>query len=159
MRIARSLHDELLRHAERTYPEECCGFLVGTPGRLVRVVPVTNAAERMRAERPEVFTRDAEHGYVMDPKEQFRAMRDAEAEGLEIRGIYHSHVEVGAYFSAEDRARAAPEGEPLFPDAVYVVADVRKDGARGAKAFAWDARAREFREEPIEIVEDQDRCP
>lgn len=154
MRIPRPLYQELLRHAERVYPEECCGFLVGTAEGVVQVVPVANAAERMRRELPKVFTRDAEHGYVMDPKEQFRAMRDAEAAGLEIRGIYHSHVEVGAYFSAEDRARAAPNGEPLFPDAVYAVIDVRTDGARGARAFLWDARAKDFSEAPIDIVED-----
>lgn len=159
MRIPRPRYDELLRHAERVFPEECCGFLVGTAAGLARVVPVTNAAERMRRERPEVFTRDAEHGYVMDPKEQLRAMREAESAGQEIRGIYHSHVEVGAYFSAEDEARAAPDGEPLFPDAVYVVVDVRKDGARGARAFAWDARAKCFSEEPIEIVEDVKTWP
>lgn len=152
MTLARHLYDEILRHAEATAPRECCGFLVGAPGAAIeRVVPVRNAAEEMRAERPDEFTRTAEMGYVMDPKEQLAALRAAESEGKTVRGIYHSHVEVGAYFSAEDRRRALFDGEPMFPDAVYVVADVRARKGVGAKAFVWNPSAAEFVEEPIEL--------
>lgn len=154
MKIARALYEQILRHGERAYPEEACGFLVADgDGRIVEVVPIANAAGRMKAERPDEFTRDARNGYVMDPAEQYRAMRAAEDAGRTIHGIYHSHVDVGAYFSAEDKARAAPDGEPFFRDTVYVVADVQASGAKSAKAFVWDGATTDFVEHPIDIQE------
>lgn len=116
------------------------------------VAPIRNAAAKMASENPAEFTRSAKKGYVMEPLEQFRAMRAAEAKGWVVRGIYHSHVEVGAYFSAEDSARALFDGEPMFPDTVYLVADIRGGVSRGMKAFRFDPATRAFVEEPLEIV-------
>ena len=151
MTIPRVVLEKILRHGEETWPRECCGFLVGVEGGAIEdAVAVRNAAEEMRAENPGEFTRTAETGYVMDPREQLRAWRAAEDAGKAIVGVYHSHVEVGAYFSAEDRARAAVDGEPTLPGAIYLVADVRQKKGVGAKAFAWDPVARDFSEIPIE---------
>ena len=155
MKIPRTVLDSILRDSERRYPEEACGFLVADRGGIVEAIAIANAAEKMRRERPEEFTRGNADGYVMDPKEQLRAENDVRARGLEIVGTYHSHVEVGAYFSKEDAARALMFGEPMFT--TYVVADVRKDGAREAKAFTWDAGRREFVETALEVVEEMDR--
>ncbi len=153
MILPRPLYDAILAHGEKTWPQECCGFLVGAEsGAIEEVVAITNAAEKMKAERPDEFTRTAEMGYVMDPQEQLRAMRSAETRGKVVRGIYHSHADVGSYFSAEDKRRALFDGAPMFPDAIYVVADVKAREGKGAKAFVWSAAARDFVEEPIEIV-------
>lgn len=153
MILPRPLYDAILAHGEKTWPQECCGFLVGAEGDAIEeVVAITNAAEKMKTERPDEFTRTAEMGYVMDPLEQLAAERSAMARGKVLRGTYHSHVDVGAYFSAEDKRRAFFGGEPMFPDAIYVVADVKAREGKGAKAFVWSAAARDFVEEPIEIV-------
>jgi proteasome lid subunit RPN8/RPN11 len=152
MKLPRGLYEQILAHGERAAPEESCGFLLADPdGTVVAVIPIRNAAEQMKAERPDEFTRSASMGYVMDPREQMKAMRDAETAGRTVRGIYHSHVDVGAYFSAEDKRRATLDGEPLFPDAVYVVSDVRAAKAHGAKAFVWDPSAKDYIEEAIQI--------
>ena len=150
MKIPRALYDAILRHAEETWPHECCGLLAGKDA-IDEIIRITNAAEEMKAEQPEEFTRSAEMGYVMDPKQMFAAWRRTEDAGRSILAIYHSHVEVGAYFSAEDRSRALFEGEPQFPGVLYIVADVRKKRGEGAKAFAWDGAARDFVEVPLEI--------
>ena len=153
MILPRALYDAILAHGEKTWPQECCGFLVGAAGGAIdEVVAITNAAEKMKAERPDEFTRTAEMGYVMDPMEQLRAEASARERGRVVRGVYHSHVEVGAYFSAEDKRRARFAGELMFPDPIYIVADVKAREAKGAKAFVWSAAARDFVEEPIEIV-------
>ena len=39
--------------------------------------------------------------------------------------IYHSHPDVGAYFSDEDQDKALFLGEPIFPVS-YLVVDVRQ---------------------------------
>lgn len=151
MKIPRAVYEEILAHSARAYPEEACGFLVAdASGEIVEAIAIANAAERMRRERPEEFTRGNADGYVMDPKEQLVAENSVRARGLEVLGTYHSHVDVGAYFSKEDAARALMFGEPMFT--TYVVSDARKDGARGAKAFRWDAATREFLETALEIV-------
>jgi proteasome lid subunit RPN8/RPN11 len=55
-----------------------------------------------------------------------------------VTAIYHSHIEVGAYFSDEDARAAAPDGELLYP-VEYLVVDVRQDGVHGAALFRFDA--------------------
>lgn len=152
MKLARGLYGSLLAHGERDYPEEACGFLVGDPdGTIVGVIPVTNAAARMKAERPEEFSRGTADGYVMDPREQLAAERRIENEGRTIAGVYHSHPDVGAYFSEEDRRRALPFDVPLYP--LWIVADVRAGKGLGAKLFVWDDRAQDFLEQPLEIID------
>lgn len=152
MTLARGAYDRLLRHGEAAYPEEACGLLVGgEDGHVLEAVPVTNAAAKMRAERPDEFTRSAEDGYVMDPKEQLTVDRAAAAAGRTVLGVYHSHPDVGAYFSAEDKRRALPFPDmPLYP--AWIVADVRKGKAHGATLFVWDADKNDFLEQPIQIL-------
>jgi proteasome lid subunit RPN8/RPN11 len=151
VRIGRSEYERILRHAEETYPEEACGFLLANAeGAVVEAVAVTNAAEKMRQEQPGEFTRSAADGYVMDPREQLAVERAADAAGRTVAGVYHSHPDVGAYFSAEDRKRALPFDFPLYP--AWIVADVRKGKAHGAKLFVWDDAARDFLEQTLEIT-------
>ena len=52
--------------------------------------------------------------------------------------IYHSHIDAGAYFSATDRRNALIDGEPTYPDAVYVVLSVVSGRVVDAQAFVWD---------------------
>ena len=53
-----------------------------------------------------------------------------------VQVIYHSHVDVGAYFSEEDSRAATRDGEPIFP-VDYLVIDCAADGVRGAKLFRF----------------------
>lgn len=50
--------------------------------------------------------------------------------------IYHSHPDCGAYFSEEDVANAVHKGRLVY-DVDFLVVDVRKDGAKGAKLFRY----------------------
>lgn len=150
MKIPKVAYEAMLAHSARAYPEEACGFLVARHGEIVEAIAIANVAERMRRERPEDFTRGNADGYVMDPKEQLRAENDARERGLELAGTYHSHVDVGAYFSKEDVRQALVFGEPMF--STYLVVDARSDGTKDAKLFTWSAATREFVETPLEIV-------
>lgn len=151
MKLVRREYDKILRHGERAYPEEACGFLIADAGGdVVEAIAVTNAAEKMRAEQPGEFTRRATDGYVMDPKEQLAVERAADAAGRVVAGVYHSHPDVGAYFSAEDRKRALAFDMPLYPS--WIVADIRGGAAHGAKLFVWSERAKDFLEQPLEIT-------
>ena len=86
------------------------------------------------------FPRTSRDSYLMDPKEQLRVHRELEAWGGEIAAVWHSHVEVGAYFSAKDRADAAVEGQPAVPGAEYLVLGVRGGRVTEVRRYRWDGR-------------------
>lgn len=124
---------------EASPDREVCGFLLRRDGAL-HVVPVPNAADRYHAVDPARFPRTSRDAYLMDPKEQLRVHRELEERGGEIAAVWHSHVEVGAYFSAKDRADAVVEGQPAVPGAEYLVLGVRGGRVTEVKKFTWDGR-------------------
>jgi [CysO sulfur-carrier protein]-S-L-cysteine hydrolase len=132
------------KQAEAEYPAECCGVVLvreNPPGRTV--MACRNIQDEKHAEDPVRFPRDARHAYYMDPRD-IQAFTRREVEGWRVEVIYHSHVDVGAYFSETDRRNALVDGEPAYPDAIYVVVAVRDGAAGEANAFRWDPAARDF---------------
>ena len=151
MTIPRAILEEIFRHGEAAWPKEACGLLFGARNTIDQSAAIRNAADEMKGDGE--FTRSAEQGYVMDPGEQMRAISAAERAGKSVLGIWHSHPDVGAYFSAEDRRRALFDGEPIFPGALWVVLDIQKRKAASMKAFGWSETAGDFQEVPLQIVE------
>lgn len=139
------------RHAEATYPEECCGALLTDRDGNLRVWECRNIQNDLHSQDPAKHPRDARTAYYIDPQELLAVTREADATGGEIRAFYHSHPDVGAYFSSEDRARAIIEDwdEPIYPDAAYLVLSVRNGVMDDAKAFVWDEQTRDYVEQPI----------
>ncbi|MFI5400213.1 MAG: Mov34/MPN/PAD-1 family protein [SAR324 cluster bacterium] len=134
------------------YPEEVCGVLAGPesdPKRLTAAHPVRNILNRLHAEDPERYPRTAAEGYVLDPKEHMLLERKLTQEGQTIRVIFHSHVEVGAYFSEEDKRRALWDGEPLFPGVAYLVCGIKERRPDGAILARFDPGRRDFTETRI----------
>jgi [CysO sulfur-carrier protein]-S-L-cysteine hydrolase len=128
---------EVLRHVESTYPNEGCGLLLQAPEGSWRTVVMPNVYDKYHAKDPVRFPRTSATAYLFDPKDWMAVSEEAERRGERVACIFHSHAEVGAYFSAEDRVMAAPDGEPLFPDVVYLVVAVDQGKATGAKLFFW----------------------
>jgi proteasome lid subunit RPN8/RPN11 len=127
-------------HAEASYPEECCGALIGpSQGEVVEALPLQNLAATSRPHDPDGRERSARDAYVIDPAELDRIHEEVATRGLLVVGIYHSHVEVGAYFSRMDREVALAFGdEPTY--LVYLVASARKAGCDGLRSFAWEGK-------------------
>jgi len=127
--IPRPVLDAIYAHAREGYPEEVCGFIVG--GDEAR--RCENRQNALHAEDPMGFPRDARTAYNLGAKDLFFLDRSQRSE-RPVGVIYHSHVDVGAYFSAEDARAATFEGEPLYP-VDYLVVDVTATGVRGCKIF------------------------
>jgi [CysO sulfur-carrier protein]-S-L-cysteine hydrolase len=125
---------------------EACGFVVAR-GEALEVVPVANVADRYHARDPERFPRTSRESYLMDPRAQLRLMEDLDRSGGRVAAIWHSHVELGAYFSAKDRADALEDGVPLVPGAEYLVVGVRAGRAAELKRFVF--RDGDFVEVPV----------
>ncbi len=140
--------EELVRvqaQAVAEYPAECCGVLLarGTPGSDRLLMPCRNIQNDLHAKDPVRHPRDARTAYFIDPKDLLTIGR-REGEGYRVATIYHSHIDTGAYFSATDRQNALINGEPAYPDAVYVVLSVVERRVVDASAFVWDPSARDF---------------
>lgn len=137
-------------HARESYPDECCGIVLAVDGR-EEVRRITNVQNRMHAEDPEAYPRDATIAYFMEPGELAAALRDAERPGCSIRLFYHSHPDHDAYFSEEDKAAAMPFGEPSWPDARYLVLSVRNGEIRERLLVAWDPASEDYVEQPLVV--------
>lgn len=115
---------------------EVCGFVVRRGGAL-EVVSVPNVADRYHAADPASFPRTSRDSYLVDPRAQLRLQRDLDAAGGEIVAVWHSHVEVGAYFSEKDRADAVIAGVQQVPGAEYLVLGLRGGRVAELKRYRW----------------------
>jgi len=140
---------EIFAHAEEGYPDEVCGIVLGRPGD-----PTTHAfrrcanlANQYHHEDAGRYPRDARTAYIMDPKGLLRIQAEADAKGLDVLMIYHSHTDHEAYFSQTDQELALFDGEPLWPGARYLVVSVKGGKVSYFKIFKWDSVIKDFSEE------------
>ena len=89
LRIDDDHYEALVAHARAEYPNEACALLAGRDGSVERVYALPNA------EASPTF-------YVVEPKAQLRAMTEMDDLGLDLVGIFHSHVATEAYPSRTD---------------------------------------------------------
>jgi proteasome lid subunit RPN8/RPN11 len=91
----------MVAHAQQTYPNECCGAMLGSTedgAKLVReALPLENAFEGAQAAR-----------YELRPEDLLAADRAARERRMELIGIYHSHPDCDAYFSQTDLKNSCP---------------------------------------------------
>jgi proteasome lid subunit RPN8/RPN11 len=137
-------------HARATYPDECCGMITERDGR-EEVVRATNIQDELHAKDPVQFPRTGRIAYTMGG-EAVPALIAAERGELRLLAFYHSHPDNDAYFSAEDKTQALGGGEEPSYAAAHIVLSVRGGAVRAAKAFAWDAAARDFVEIPLVVA-------
>lgn len=97
--LTETVWHQMVGHAYGGLPDEACGLLAGDPatGRVSVFYPCRNAAGSSRV-------------YTVDPGDHLRADRDAEARGLEIIGVMHSHTHTEAYPSPTDVEQAPDPG-------------------------------------------------
>jgi adenylyltransferase/sulfurtransferase len=137
------LSDEVLRiayaDAVRCYPEEACGLLIGPrdAARCDEARPCENQQNRLHARDAATYARDARTAYALGVAD-LRFLDDSLGSARPVKVIYHSHVEVGAYFSDEDRRAATFADELIYP-VDYLVIDCAQQGVRGAKLFRFRA--------------------
>jgi proteasome lid subunit RPN8/RPN11 len=124
------------RHASMSYPEECCGVLIGRSSGdttfVERVLSVGNERQDSRRNR-----------FLISPETVLAAHKEARNLGLDIVGYYHSHPDHPARPSDFDREHA-------WPGLSYLIVSVQ--GGKVAEARSWrlaDDRDR-YEEEVVE---------
>ena len=134
VRLPRAVLEAIYQQARVGYPEEVCGFIVGR-GDAAVARQCVNRQNELHAQDPETFSRDAKTAYNLGPADLLFLDKSLSTDEP-VTIIYHSHCNVGAYFSEEDKRAATPFDEPLYP-VDYLVIDAQADGIQGAKLFRW----------------------
>ena len=119
--------------ARREAPVEACGILAGSGARVSEFYEMTNA------------DKSTDH-FMMDPQEQFAAIKDMRAKSLDMLGIYHSHPASAARPSAEDIRLA------LTPGVLYVILSLQGPDEPAVRAFRIEEG--EVSESAVEIIEE-----
>ena len=127
--ISRAHLEAIYAQARREFPNECCGYLVGT-GEDAELVPCENWQDRYHAVDPETYPRTAATAYTFGARD-LRRMADSFDSPRPTTIVYHSHPRVGAYFSEEDTRAALAAGWPVD----YLVVDVQEDRVVEAVLF------------------------
>jgi len=150
--LSRAAMDTIVAQAEREFPYECCGFVIGDDA-TDEVRPIANIQNRMHAADPAAHPRDARIAFLMEPKEHLAVLSEIDRRKLKLKIVYHSHPDHDAYFSPTDRAQAClfDPGEPDYPDTAHIVMSIRSGKFARAAAFVWDATRKEFVETALNV--------
>ena len=129
--------DAITAHAERDYPYECGGMLIGrfAEGKktVTQIFPLENAREE-----------EARHNRVLIlPKDVLRAERYARDKKLDVVGYYHSHPDSPAVPSQYDLDHALPVWS-------YIIASVIEGKVVDVRSWEMENDRSKFNEEEIE---------
>jgi len=135
IRIEKGAWAVMVAHAEATFPNECCGAMLGEVDGEVKTVrsavPIENSFEGPRAER-----------YELRPEDLLNADREARRQGMDLIGIFHSHPDCDAYFSETDLKNSCPWYS-------FVVLSIRGGRFDHARSFLPDAEQTRAAEEDL----------
>jgi proteasome lid subunit RPN8/RPN11 len=92
----------MISHAQNALPNEACGLLGGKSGHVSTVYPGTNSEYSSLS-------------YLLDPVDQWNAMKAIDQSGEDLIGIFHSHPQGLAAPSETDTSQA------YYPQATYVI--------------------------------------
>jgi proteasome lid subunit RPN8/RPN11 len=135
-------------HAETTYPEECCGILLGDLASEVKtVVKVITTENVWNAETAADFPGNEQYHnkrtrYAIAPQVMLQVQKQARDCKLNIIGIYHSHTDHPAIPSECDRQLAWQEYS-------YIIVSVQNGKASDIKSWVLDDN-HQFQQEAIE---------
>jgi proteasome lid subunit RPN8/RPN11 len=156
--IGKSVLAQVDEEARKAYArdEESCGFLVGPltqPRRVDGIVPMVNRANMLHKLDPEQYPRTGRTYFDIDSMKFEKAIARQTSEGRPVKVLYHSHLDVGAYFSATDAEVAKMgQGEPPW-DLAYLVTSVRSGQVDDRKLFVWNPSTASFDESRFEVDE------
>jgi proteasome lid subunit RPN8/RPN11 len=93
---------EMVSHARSSYPNECCGAMLG--------IIIEDGRKTVAAALPleNVYGGPRESHYELRPEDLLRADQEARGRSMDLVGIYHSHPDCDAYFSETDLKNSCP---------------------------------------------------
>ena len=129
--IPRPVVSDMEQHARDARPGECCGILIGSPGRVHESRRAANLS-------------DDPNRFLVDPGAHVRALRESRHQHLEIVGFYHSHPHSAPIPSARDLAEAS------YPDLIHAIVGLQNDVA---ETRVYRLCGDRFEHVPVELVD------
>jgi proteasome lid subunit RPN8/RPN11 len=124
--LSQATLDLIKEQGRSSYPEECCGLLIGRIEADRRValqaVPVLNVWTSDVALTEDDTQHSLRDRFYIPPQEYLRAQRAAARHDLDVVGCYHTHPDDRAWPSERDRIGAAGVGGG--PDFSFVILSV-----------------------------------
>jgi len=143
--IPERLIQQMNLDGERTYPEECCGLMLGVQKDRLQIVrtilPIGNSQDLNRRRR-----------FLITPEQYRSAEQNAVDRELDLLGSYHSHPDHPAVPSAFDTEHALP----WF---TYVIVSIINGKARTISAWVLSEDRRRFDRRPLNIIGSSKRKP
>ncbi|TAE53084.1 MAG: M67 family peptidase [Nostocales cyanobacterium] len=144
-------HIEIIKnHAQKTYPEECCGLILGHIKNeiktVIEIIPTENAwnTESQIFQTLTEETHSKNRRYAIAPQIMLQTQKSARDRNLNIIGIFHSHPDHPAKPSEWDRIYAWPEYS-------YIIVTVANGKAGELNSFTLDEN-HQFQPEIIEKI-------
>jgi proteasome lid subunit RPN8/RPN11 len=100
---------EIYRLAIEQHPQECCGLILQQGIR-----PCQNIQNQLHQSDPVNYPRNAATAFTFSATDALFLSRNINSDNP-VKIIYHSHPDVGAYFSHTDKTNALYEGQPIYP--------------------------------------------
>jgi len=125
------VRDAIRAHGRATYPDECCGALIGRDGEVVDSFSLPNMTEEGPRRR-----------FLIRPGDYRAAEARAAEAGCELLGFYHSHPDHPAQPSQYDLDHAWP----VFS---YVIVSVRDGEPRELRSWRLREDRSQFDEEEV----------
>jgi proteasome lid subunit RPN8/RPN11 len=129
--LAEGVAEAIRAHGQETYPNECCGALIGRDGQVSEAFALPNTTEEGPRRR-----------FLVRPADYRAAESRASARGLELLGFYHSHPDHPAQPSQYDLDHA-------WPFFSYVIVSVREGQARELRSWRLRDDRSQFDEEDV----------
>jgi len=132
--------EKIKEHAEREYPFECGGMLIGRfeaggSKAVVETLPFENAREE----------KDRHNRVLILPTDVLKAERYARERQLDVIGYYHSHPDDKAVPSQYDLEHALPVWS-------YIIASVLEGKTADIRSWEMEDDRSKFNEEVIERI-------
>lgn len=159
IKILSSALSEVERAAREAYirDEEACGFLEGPEADALladRAVELENLANKYHRVDPENHPRTGREYFKINSLKFERAIANGNQAGRPVKVFFHSHLDCGAYFSAEDAASMTLGGTagPAY-ELAYLVTAVDAGIVTDHKLFIWEPATRSFVGAPFTRIE------
>ena len=144
--LATHLQD-IFQHAESTYPEECCGILLGslteTQKTVTEIILTENAwnpdtaldfsDDKLSDDIDKSISLSKRRRYAIAPEVMLKAQKSARDSGINIIGIFHSHPDYPAEPSEFDRNYAWQEYS-------YIIVSVQNGKAAEINSWVLDSK-------------------
>jgi proteasome lid subunit RPN8/RPN11 len=146
LRIEFADYETLRAHGEETYPNECCGVLLGSKIAGEGSAEATNYVQQI-VRAGNTRTDSAHNRYNIAPQELVKIQRQARGLGLDIVGFYHSHPDHPAQWSKTDFAEAHWLG------CSYIITSVEHGKAATTNSFLLSGTAEDDKKFDDEVIQ------